>query len=130
MLTVSASQPSSGDGQLDGYADLSVVDATRDELYMSQAVGQTVHDVIVVIDHSSHAVLWVDHSWWHYSPNFDEVVDGNTVCGVGTPKACGPATFRSDSTSDRLTLKGFTMTDGSGTETCTLDGTIAWRSGS
>jgi len=129
-LMVSASQPPSGDAALDGYAEVSVVDAARDELRMSQAVGQTIHDVIVVLDHSSHAVLWVNHMWWHFSPTFDEVVDGNTVCGVGTPRACGPTTFSSNSTVDRLNLTDFTMTDGAGTQTCTLDGTIQWRSGS
>ena len=129
-LMVSASQPPSGDATLDGYAGLSVVDSTRDELHMSQAVGQTIHDVIVVLDHSSHRVLWVNHMWWHFSSTLGEVVDGNTVCGVGMPSACGGTTFSSSSAVDRLHLKDFLMTDGAGTQTCTLDGTIAWRSGS
>ena len=130
QLMVSASQPPSGDAALDGYAEVSVVDATRDELRISQAVGETIHDLTIVVWHSSHDVLWVNHTWWHFSSTFDEVVDGNTVCGVGTPKACGPTTFTSDSTFDRLSLTDFRMTDGAGTQTCTLDGTIKWRSGS
>ena len=129
-LIVSASQPPSGDATLDAYAEISVVDATRDELRMSQAAGETIHDVIVVLDHSSRRVLWVNHMWWHFSSTFDEVVDGNTVCGVGTPKACGSATFSSNSTVDRLELTDFRMTDGAGTQSCTLDGAIKWRSGS
>jgi hypothetical protein len=126
-LVISESEPPTGDATLIDAATL-VIDeggSGRDELTLTQTVGENAHTVVVTWDTLTHVIVGVSHVWGP-GPNHGGTTSGFTACFAGI-NDCDPAKVTLDMANSRVTLSGLVLDDVfGGAATSTLTGRIGW----
>lgn len=107
------------------------VDAHRDGAFdrveQVRTIGDITHNVTISLDHSTHEIKSIRHVWSQVLPDDEVITDGDTQCEEGSDVPCSHVSFARDGRGDRLMFTGLRLVGAGGTESCTLDGLLAWR---